>query len=58
MIDLKKIVVAYDSSEHSRKALNWAIHMAQLAHATINVVLVLVPSTITRDPPAPMRLRK
>lgn len=47
MINLKKIVVAYDSFEHSRKALDWAIHMAQLAHATIDVVMVLVPSAIS-----------
>ncbi len=47
MINLKKIVVAYDSSEHSRKALGWAIHMAQFAHATIDVVMVLVPSAIS-----------
>lgn len=47
MINLKKIVVAYDSSDHSRKALDWAIHMAQLTHATIDVVMVLVPSAIS-----------
>lgn len=47
MINLKKIVVAYDSSEHSRKALEWSIHMAQLSHSTINVIMVLVPSAIS-----------
>ncbi|ADY57321.1 UspA domain-containing protein [Syntrophobotulus glycolicus DSM 8271] len=47
MIALKKIVVAYDSSEHSKKALDWAIHMAQLSQATVDVVMVLVPSAIS-----------
>ncbi len=47
MINLKKVVVAYDSCEHSKKALDWAIHMAQLTHATIDVIMVLVPSAIS-----------
>ena len=47
MIVLNKIVVAYDSSEHSKRALDWALHMSQLSHATIDVVMVLVSSTVS-----------
>jgi nucleotide-binding universal stress UspA family protein len=46
MITLKKIVVAYDGSEHSKKALDWASKFAVASQAAIHVVMVLVPSSL------------
>ncbi|MDU2064955.1 MAG: universal stress protein [Sporomusaceae bacterium] len=46
MIELKKIVVAYDGSEHSKRALDWAVKFAGASKAVIDVVMVLVPSSL------------
>ncbi len=46
MVSLKKIVVAYDGSEHSKKALDWASKFAVAAQAVVHVVMVLVPSSL------------
>lgn len=46
MVNLKKIVVAYDGSEHSKKALDWAARFAAASKASIDVVMVLVPSSL------------
>ena len=42
----KRIVVGVDGSEHSKRALRWAAHLARLERAPIEAVLVW-------EPPAP-----
>jgi len=48
MIPLKNIVVAYDDSEQSKKALDYACFFAAESQATIHLVLVFehIPSSI------------
>jgi len=48
MIPLKNIVVAYDDSEQSKKALDYACFFAAESQATIHIVLVVehIPSSI------------
>ncbi len=46
MVSLKTIVVAYDGSKHSKKALDWASKFATAAQATVHIVMVLVPSSL------------
>ena len=40
MSQLKKILVAYDGSPHSKKALNWAIDLSLMSAAEVVVVKV------------------
>ena len=38
-----KIMVAYDGSEHSHKALEWALSLQERKDATVEVITVLPP---------------
>ncbi len=48
MISLKNIIVAYDGSEQSKKALDCACWFAAESQATVHIVLVLrlIPSSV------------
>jgi len=48
-IDLKKILVPIDFSEHSRKALQYAIPFAQQFGASIDLVYVVEPTVYPAD---------
>lgn len=49
MVSVKKIVVAYDSSKNSQRALEWALHMAKQEQAELDIVMVLVPWNVSVD---------
>ena len=46
MSQLKKILVAYDGSPHSKEALNWAIELSIQSGAQVTAVKVFDASTI------------
>jgi nucleotide-binding universal stress UspA family protein len=48
-IALKKILVPVDFSDHSRKALNYAIPFAEQFHATLHVLYVVEPTIYPAD---------
>lgn len=54
MQQLKKILVAYDGSTHSKKALNWAIDLSLMSGAEVLAVMVFGESSIfdTAEPGA------
>ena len=54
MPQLKKILVAYDGSPHSKEALNWAIDLSLLSRAEVLVVKVFGESVLyaTSEPGA------
>ena len=37
----QKIMVAYDGSEHSRRALEWAVQLARRLESSLEIVQVL-----------------
>jgi len=47
MTRLNRILVAFDGSPHSKKALEWAIDLSHLAHGSIVVVYVSEPVHLT-----------
>lgn len=49
MAKINKIVVAYDSSESSQKALDWALQLVRATQASLDVVMVLAPVAVSVD---------